>query len=127
MGTKGLGEFVSAVILFDETPLQRNGEGTALPEPAARQGIVPGAKIDAGKGPLALAPGDEVTHGLDGLPKRLEGYKKSEARFAKWRAVYNVSATLPAVPRSPRTRLRWRAMPRSARNWARCRSSSPRC
>ena len=96
VGTPGLGEFVSAVILFEETLLQRDDAGTALPEVAVRQGIVPGVKVDAGKGPLALAPGDEVTHGLDGLPKRLEGYKKSGARFAKWRAVYNVSATLPS-------------------------------
>ncbi len=95
VGTPGLGEFVSAVILFEETLLQRDAAGTALPEVAARQGIVPGVKVDAGKGPLALAPGDEVTHGLDGLAKRLEGYKKSGARFAKWRAVYNVSASLP--------------------------------
>jgi fructose-bisphosphate aldolase class I len=95
LGTKGLGEFVSAVILFEETLLQRDGEGSLLPELAARQGIVPGVKVDAGKGPLALAPGDEVTHGLDGMAKRLESYKKSGARFAKWRAVYNVSATLP--------------------------------
>ena len=95
LGTKGLGESVGAVILFEETLLQRGDDGTPLPELAARQGIVPGVKVDAGKGPLALAPGDEVTHGLDGLGKRLEGYKKSGARFAKWRAVYNVSATLP--------------------------------
>jgi fructose-bisphosphate aldolase, class I len=96
LGTPGLGEFVSAVILFEETLLQRDVDGAALPELAVRQGIVPGVKVDAGKGPLALAPGDEVTHGLDGLGKRLEGYKKSGARFAKWRAVYNVSATLPS-------------------------------
>ena len=95
VGTPGLGELISAVILFEETLLQRDAAGTALPEVAARQGIVPGVKVDAGKGPLALAPGDEVTHGLDGLAKRLEGYKKSGARFAKWRAVYNVSASLP--------------------------------
>ena len=88
LGTKGLGEFVSAVILFEETLLQRDADGATLPELAVRQGIVPGVKVDAGKGPLALAPGDEVTHGLDGLGKRLEGYKKAGARFAKWRAVY---------------------------------------
>lgn len=96
LGTKGLGEFVSSVILFEETLLQRDDGGIALPELAARQGIVPGVKVDAGKIPLALAPGDEVTQGLDGLAKRLEGYKKAGARFAKWRAVYNVSAALPS-------------------------------
>jgi fructose-bisphosphate aldolase, class I len=95
LGTAGLGEYVSAVILFEETLTQRDDAGTALPQLAARQGIVPGIKVDAGKLPLALAPGDEVTQGLDGLARRLDGYKKEGARFAKWRAVYNVSATLP--------------------------------
>jgi fructose-bisphosphate aldolase class I len=66
-----------------------------LPQLAARQGIVPGIKVDAGKIGLALAPGDEITQGLDGLAKRLAAYKEQGARFAKWRAVYNVSDTLP--------------------------------
>jgi fructose-bisphosphate aldolase class I len=96
LGTRGLGGFVSAVILFEETLKQRDDDGTPLPELASRQGIVPGVKVDAGKGPLALAAGDEVTHGLDGLGQRLEGYKKSGARFAKWRAVYNISPSLPS-------------------------------
>jgi fructose-bisphosphate aldolase class I len=96
LGTPGLGGFVSAVILFEETLLQRDADGTALPRLAERQGIVPGVKVDAGKGPLALAPGDEVTHGLDGLDQRLAGHKTAGARFAKWRAVYNVSPTLPS-------------------------------
>ena len=96
LGTKGLGEYVSSVILFEETLLQRSDDGIALPVLAVHQGIVPGVKVDAGKIPLALAPGDEVTQGLDGLARRLEGYKKAGARFAKWRAVFNVSATLPS-------------------------------
>ncbi|PMY01048.1 class I fructose-bisphosphate aldolase, partial [Pseudomonas sp. GW460-13] len=58
-------------------------------------GIVPGIKVDKGKIALALAPGDEVTEGLDGLAKRLAGYRQQGARFAKWRAVYNVSDKLP--------------------------------
>lgn len=96
LGTPGLGESVSAVILFEETLAQRTPDGTPLPQLAARQGIVPGIKVDAGKIPLALAPGDEITQGLDGLAKRLAGYKEQGARFAKWRAVYNVSDTLPS-------------------------------
>jgi fructose-bisphosphate aldolase, class I len=92
----GLGEFISGVILFEETLGQRTDDGTPLPQLAARQGIVPGIKVDAGKIPLAHAPGDEITQGLDGLAKRLVGYKLLGARFAKWRAVYNVSATLPS-------------------------------
>jgi fructose-bisphosphate aldolase class I len=94
LATPGLGEFVSGVILFEETLSQRAGD-TPLPQIAARQGIVPGIKVDAGKIPLALAPGDEITQGLDGLAKRLVGYREQGARFAKWRAVYNVSDALP--------------------------------
>lgn len=96
LATAGIGEFISGVILFEETLGQRTDDGMPLPQLAARQGIVPGIKVDAGKIPLALAPGDEITQGLDGLAKRLAGYKSLGARFAKWRAVYNVSATLPS-------------------------------
>jgi fructose-bisphosphate aldolase class I len=96
LSAPGLGEFVSGVILFEETLSQRTDDGTPLPQLAVKQGIVPGIKVDAGKVPLAGAPGDEVTQGLDGLAKRLEGYKQQGARFTKWRAVYNVSDTLPS-------------------------------
>lgn len=98
LSTPGLGEFVSGVILFEETLVQRTDEGTPLPRLVARQGMVAGIKVDAGKIPLALAPGDEITQGLDGLAKRLKAYKEHGARFAKWRAVYNVSDTLPSRP-----------------------------
>lgn len=96
LSAPGLGQFISGVILYEETLSQRSGEGEALPQLAARQGIVPGIKVDAGKIPLALAPGDEITQGLDGLAQRLDGYKQHGARFAKWRAVYNVSDVLPS-------------------------------
>ncbi len=95
LSTPDLGRYVSGVILYEETLTQRSDDGEPLPQLAARQGIVPGIKVDAGKIPLALAPGDEITQGLDGLAERLEGYKKHGARFAKWRAVYNVADTLP--------------------------------
>ena len=58
--------------------------------------MVPGIKVDAGKIPLTGAPGDEITEGLDGLAKRIDAYRRQGARFAKWRAVYNVSDTLPS-------------------------------
>jgi len=95
LSTPGLGEFISGVILYEETLGQRADDGTPLPEMAARQGIVPGIKVDKGKLALAHAPGDEITEGLDGLAKRLAGYRQQGARFAKWRAVYNISDTLP--------------------------------
>ena len=96
LAAPGLGAFVSGVILYEETLGQRGDDGTPLPELAARQGIVPGIKVDAGKVALAHAPGDEITEGLDGLGKRLGDYKRQGARFAKWRAVFNVSDTLPS-------------------------------
>jgi fructose-bisphosphate aldolase class I len=96
LSTPGLGAFISGVILYEETLVQRADDGTLLPELAARLGIVPGIKVDAGKIALAHAPGDEITQGLDGLAKRLATYKERGARFAKWRAVYNVSGTLPS-------------------------------
>lgn len=95
LATPGLGEWISGVILFEETLGQKADDGTPLAQVAAGQGVVPGIKVDAGKIALAHAPGDEITQGLDGLAKRLEVYKAQGARFAKWRAVYNVSATLP--------------------------------
>ncbi|MBS0339065.1 MAG: fructose-bisphosphate aldolase class I [Proteobacteria bacterium] len=96
LATPDLGRYISGVILYKETLTQSTDDGEPLPQLAARQGIVPGIKVDAGKVPLALAPGDEITQGLDGLAERLEGYKQQGARFAKWRAVYNVSDTLPS-------------------------------
>lgn len=95
LSTPGLAEFISGVILYEETLGQLADDGTPLPELAARQGIVPGIKVDKGKLALAHAPGDEITEGLDGLAKRLAGYRQQGARFAKWRAVYNVSDRLP--------------------------------
>lgn len=96
LATPGLGEHICGVILFEETLGQKTDDGTPLPKAAAAQGIVPGIKVDAGKIALAHAPGDEITQGLDGLAKRFETYKSQGARFAKWRAVYNVSPTLPS-------------------------------
>ncbi|MBO9647822.1 MAG: fructose-bisphosphate aldolase class I [Variovorax sp.] len=96
LATPDLGRYISGVILYEETLNQRADDGEPLPQLAARLGIVPGIKVDAGKIPLALAPGDEITQGLDGLAERFKGYRQQGARFAKWRAVYNVSDTLPS-------------------------------
>ncbi len=94
--TPSLGEFISGIILYEETLGQQADDGTPLPQLAAQRGIVPGIKVDLGKVPLALAPGDEITEGLDGLARRLASYKQQGARFAKWRAVYKISAVLPS-------------------------------
>jgi len=96
LATSGLDAFVSGVILYEETLFQRADDGRPLPDLAVQQGIVPGIKVDAGKIALAHAPGDEITQGLDGFAKRLGSYREQGARFAKWRAVYNVSDVLPS-------------------------------
>jgi fructose-bisphosphate aldolase class I len=96
LGAPGLAQFVSGVILYVETLGQQADDGEPLPNLAARLGIVPGIKVDKGKIALAHAAGDEITQGLDGLAERLARYKELGARFAKWRAVYNVADTLPS-------------------------------
>lgn len=89
--TPGLSDFISGVILFEETLGQRSDDGTALPALLASRGIVPGIKVDKGLTPLANAPDDRVTQGLDGLAERLQQYKTQGARFAKWREVYAIT------------------------------------
>ena len=97
LSTPDLGKYISGVILFEETLTQKSSDGTPLVELALQQGIVPGIKVDKGKGPLPGAPGDLITYGLDGLKERLEIYKTQGARFAKWREVYAISETNPTV------------------------------
>lgn len=94
---KGAGEYLSGVILFEETLGQKTDDGTPLPVAAQRQGIVPGIKVDKGKIPLAGAPGDQITEGLDGLADRLKIYKAQGARFAKWREVYPITKRNPTA------------------------------
>jgi len=95
LATPGLGEFISGAILFEETLTQQDGTGQVLPDVAWSQRIVPGIKVDKGKGPLALSPGDLITYGLDGLAERLKQYKGQGARFAKWREVYSIERHVP--------------------------------
>ena len=93
--TPSLGDYISGVILFDETLTQKSDSGELLPEVAWSQKIVPGVKVDQGKGPLSGAPGDLITRGLDGLAERLAVYKEQGARFAKWREVYPITPANP--------------------------------
>jgi len=95
--TPGLGEFISGVILFEETLGQKTDSGKPLPQVAADGGIVPGIKVDKGTLPLENASGDLITQGLDGLAERLAGYKEQGARFAKWREVYAIGAVNPTL------------------------------
>jgi fructose-bisphosphate aldolase class I len=94
--TPGVEEFISGVILFDETIRQKGHDGTPFPELLESKGVIPGIKVDKGAKPLAHADGETVTEGLDGLRERLEEYRGLGARFAKWRATYSISDTLPS-------------------------------
>ena len=93
----GIAEHISGVIMYDETLRQKTGTGVPFPELLAKQGIVPGIKVDAGAKPLAGFPGETVTEGLDGLRERLAEYHKLGARFAKWRAVIDIGPGIPTA------------------------------
>jgi fructose-bisphosphate aldolase class I len=86
---------ISGVILYDETLRQKAPDGTPLPQLLARQGILPGIKVDTGAKDMPGHPGEKITEGLDGLRERLAEYHKLGARFAKWRAVITIG---PGVP-----------------------------
>ncbi|HUJ54980.1 MAG TPA: class I fructose-bisphosphate aldolase [Gaiellaceae bacterium] len=94
--TPGVEEFISGVILFDETIRQSALDGTPFPKLLESKGVIPGIKVDRGAKPLALAPGETITEGLDGLRARLEEYRELGARFAKWRATYSITDSLPS-------------------------------
>ncbi|MBE9568828.1 MAG: fructose-bisphosphate aldolase class I [Proteobacteria bacterium] len=96
VNTPGLGEYISGIILFEETMNQEAGDDRTIPDAAWSQRIVPGIKVDKGKIPLALSPGDLITQGLDGLADRLRTYKQQGARFAKWREVYAIDKHVPS-------------------------------
>lgn len=93
--TAGLGEFISGVILFDETIRQKAADGTPLVELLHRQGIIPGIKVDKGAKALAGFSGEKITEGLDGLRERLAEYRGLGARFTKWRAVIAIGSNMP--------------------------------
>ncbi len=94
--TEGAAEHISGVILYDETIRQSSADGTPFPAKLAEQGIIPGIKVDAGAKPLANAPGETVTEGLDGLRDRLAEYRELGARFTKWRAVITIGDDIPS-------------------------------
>ena len=94
--TKGAAEFISGMILFDETLRQATAAGVPFPRALADQGILPGIKVDKGAKELAKHPGELVSEGLDGLRDRLVEYRGMGATFAKWRAVITIGAGIPS-------------------------------
>ena len=92
----GGAEYISGMILFDETIRQSTADGTPFPRALHDQGIMTGIKVDAGAKDLAGHPGEKVTEGLDGLRARFEEYRGLDARFAKWRAVITIGDGIPS-------------------------------
>ena len=94
--TDGAEEFISGVILYDETIRQSSADGTPFPKLLESKGIIPGIKVDMGAKPLAGAPEETVTEGLDGLRERLAEYRELGAKFTKWRAVISIGDGRPS-------------------------------
>src|SRR2546428_1462223 len=94
--TAGAGDFISGVILFDETIRRKTRDGRAFVKALEEQGIIPGIKVDKGTKAMANFPGEKITEGLDGLRERLTEYRQQlGARFTKWRAVITIGDGIP--------------------------------
>ncbi len=94
--SEGMKNYISGVILYDETIKQKSTSGKTVPELIKSFGSIPGIKVDTGAKVLAGSPEEKITEGLDGLRERLAEYYKLGARFTKWRAVYNISEKYPS-------------------------------
>jgi fructose-bisphosphate aldolase, class I len=94
--TEGAEEFISGVILYDETLRQSSADGTPFPKLLESKGIIPGIKVDMGAKPLVGSPDETITEGLDGLRERLAEYRELGAKFTKWRAVLSIGDHMPS-------------------------------
>jgi fructose-bisphosphate aldolase, class I len=94
--TEGVEDYISGVILFDETIRQSAADGTPFPKLLESKGVIPGIKVDKGAKPLALAEDETITEGLDGLRARLQEYRELGARFTKWRGVISIGKSIPS-------------------------------
>ena len=92
--TPGAEEFLSGIILFDET-IRQAIDGIAIPEYLANKGIIPGIKVDKGAIAMPNSPDEKITEGLDGLEERLDEYKQMGAKFTKWRSVIKIGDGIP--------------------------------
>ncbi len=94
--TPGLGDYISGAILYDETIRSETSDGRQMTKALEDNGVMPGIKVDTGAQPLAMAEGEKVTEGLDGLRDRLAEYAEMGARFTKWRGVIHIEGDLPS-------------------------------
>ncbi len=90
-----MGEYISGVIMYDETIRQRASDGHTFVTVLEKQGVLPGIKVDEGTEAIAESPNEVVTKGLEGLPKRLPEYVNMGAKFCKWRAVIKIGEGMP--------------------------------
>ena len=114
---EGMKNYIGGVILYDETIKQKTLSGKTIPELIKSFGSIPGIKVDTGAKKLASSPDEKITEGLDGLRERLVEYYKLGARFAKWRAVYNISEKCPselAIKSNAHTLARYAALVQEA-------------
>lgn len=93
--TPGLGDFISGIILYEETLHQQTRAGVGFVDLLNQAGIIPGIKVDKGARNLARFPGEKITEGLDGLRERFAEFSAAGARFAKWRAVFQITDCTP--------------------------------
>lgn len=91
-----MSQYISGVIMFEETLYQKTSDGKLFTEVLKEQGIITGIKVDKGLTNIPGTDEESATLGLDGLDKRCQDYYKAGARFAKWRAVIKISDTLPS-------------------------------
>jgi fructose-bisphosphate aldolase class I len=96
LGTPDIADYISGVILYEETLKQADDHGTPFVEAMARKGVIPGVKVDKSAHDLAGAKGETITEGLDGLRARLAAFREQGAKFTKWRAVINIGEGLPS-------------------------------
>lgn len=92
----GIEEYVSGIILYEETFNQKDDAGVPFPQALSARGILPGIKVDKGLVELALHPGETITEGIDGLRQRLAEYAAGGAKFAKWRAAITIGENIPS-------------------------------
>lgn len=95
--TEAMRQYISGVILYDETIWQDAKDGTPLVKLIEQSGAIPGIKVDEGTQALPMCPGETVTVGLDRLADRLRKYYERGARFAKWRAVIDIGSGIPSM------------------------------
>ena len=95
--TEGIGEYLSGVILYEETLKQEASDGRSLPQVLLDHGVIPGIKVDKSTVSLPLSPDEKFTQGLDGLDERLDEYRETGARFTKWRAVITIGDNIPTT------------------------------